>query len=109
MDVRNTGKRVGDEVAELYLIPPRDGNGGLSPRLHLQAVQRVSLRPGESRTLTFTVDPRGLSEVDAQGVRSVQAGNYGLAIGGTQPGDPMAAEPAQTVRFTIAGSQALPR
>ncbi len=109
VNVKNTGARAGEEVAELYLIPPRAGNGGLSPRLHLQGVQRVSLRPGEIRTLTFALDPRGMSEVDAQGMRSVQAGTYGLAIGGAQPGDPMAVEPAQMVRFTVAGSQELPR
>ncbi len=109
VDVKNTGTRAGEEVAELYLLPPHEGNGGLSPQLHLQGAQRVSLQPGESRTLTFTLDPRGMSEVDGQGTRSVQPGSYGLAIGGAQPGDPMASQPAQVVRFTIAGRQELPR
>ena len=42
-DVKNIGARAGDEVAELYLIPPHDGNGGLSPNLQLAGFERVHL------------------------------------------------------------------
>ena len=86
-DVTNTSDREGDEVAELYLIPPTRGNGGLSPRLQLEGLQRVHLRAGETAHLAFILDPRQLSEVDARGVRSVQPGEYKVAIGGAQPTD----------------------
>jgi beta-glucosidase len=108
IDVVNNGKRSGEEVAELYLVPPADGNGGLSPKLQLESFQRLSLRPGETRHLTFTLDPRQLSEVDAQGQRSVQPGSYALSIGGSQPADPLAPTPAQSTAFTITGTQPLP-
>ena len=108
-DVRNTGGAAGDEVAELYLMPPRDGNGGLSPNLQLEGFQRFHLAPGQVKHVIFKLDPRQLSEVDANGIRSVQPGSYKLAIGGSQPGDPRAPSPAQTASFTIEGTQELPR
>ncbi len=107
-DVRNTGKVAGDEVAELYLMPPHEGNAGLSPVLQLDGFERVHLSPGQTRHMTFKLDPRQLSEVDAQGVRSVQPGSYTLSVGGSQPRDPHAPEPAQSASFTIVGSQELP-
>ena len=106
-DVRNTSKVAGDEVAELYLIPPSSGNGGLSPNLQLEGFERVHLLPGQSKHVTFRLDPRQLSEVDANGVRSVQPGAYTLSVGGAQPHDPLAPEPAQTANFTIVGTQEL--
>ena len=38
-DVHNSGNVAGDEVAELYLMPPPDGNGGLSPHIQLEGFQ----------------------------------------------------------------------
>jgi beta-glucosidase len=109
VEVSNTGSVAGDEVAQAYLLAPLAGNAGLSPVLQLEGFQRVSLRPGESRKLTFTLDPRMLSEVDAQGVRSVQPGSYELAIGGAQPGDARSTTPVQRARFAIEGSHEMPR
>jgi beta-glucosidase len=109
VEVKNTGAVPGDEVSQLYLMPPASGNGGLSPRLQLEGFQRVSLQPGESRKLMFDLSPRDLSEVDAEGVRSVQPGEYALAIGGAQPGDIHAPTAAVTGRFTIEGTQTVPR
>jgi beta-glucosidase len=107
VEVKNTGSVAGEEVAQLYLVPPASGNAGLSPKLQLEGYQRVFLNPGESRHLTFALTPRDLSEVDGQGVRSVQPGTYSIAIGGAQPGDPKASTPAATVRFTIEGNAAV--
>ena len=107
-DVTNTGKLAGDEVAELYLMPPHDGNGGLSPNLQLEGFTRIHLLPGQTRQVTFKLSPRQLSEVDAQGVRSVQPGKYMLAVGGSQPKDALAPTPVQTAGFTIVGTQELP-
>ena len=100
-DVKNTGARVGDEVAELYLTPPADG---LAPRLALAGFTRVHLAPGESRQVRFTLTPRDLSVVDAQGKRAVRAGRYAIAVAGSQPG-PSAAR----AELTITGTVELPR
>jgi beta-glucosidase len=107
-DIRNSGSVAGDEVAELYLTAPRDGNGGLSPRLQLEAFQRIHLAPGQTKHVIFKLGPRQLSEVDANGIRSVQPGSYKLSVGGSQPEDPRAPEPAQIAKFTIQGTQELP-
>jgi beta-glucosidase len=53
--VRNTGKRAGDEVVQLYLKP-------LDPKRtralkELRGIERVTLEPGQSRQVTFTVKP----------------------------------------------------
>lgn len=107
--VKNSGKLPGNEVAELYLLPPADGNGGLSPRLELHGVRRVLLQPGEARKLQFHLSPRDLSLVDEKGVRSVQPGTYRIAVGGSQPGDSMATSNIVESEFHIEGSFPLER
>src|SRR5690606_8121775 len=82
-ELRNTGKRAGDEVAQLYLdFPDVDG----LPRIALRGFQRVHLAPGERRVLEFQLDPRDLSAVTPEGQRQVFAGNYRVFVGGGQPG-----------------------
>jgi beta-glucosidase len=85
VDVKNTGARAGDGVAELYLTPPADGNGGLSPQLELEAFDRVHILPGQVRHVVFKLSPRQLSLVDAAGTRAVLAGAYTVSVGGAQP------------------------
>jgi beta-glucosidase len=82
--VKNVGQREGDEVAELYLIPPA-GDG--APRLSLQGARRVRLRPGESKRLEFLLSPGQMSLVDPAGKRAVRAGIYRVFAGGAQPAD----------------------
>jgi beta-glucosidase len=107
--ITNSGKLAGDEVSEAYLVPPAEGNGGLSPKLQLVGYQRVHLEVGETKTVTFDLIPRWISEVDAKGNRSVQSGSYKLAIGGAQPNDPKASTPALTSAFEIVGNKTLLR
>jgi beta-glucosidase len=101
-DVKNTGSRAGDEVAELYLIPPRTN---VSPALALDGFTRVHLNPGETRHVTFTLDPRTLSQVDSKGVRAVAAGRYRITVGGAQP---TTVAGSQSASFVIEGMQELP-
>jgi N-acetyl-beta-hexosaminidase/beta-glucosidase-like glycosyl hydrolase len=101
--VRNSGDRAGDEVVQAYLSYPDAVK--LAPVRSLVGLQRVHLAPGESRTVSFPLDARRLSSVDAAGKRAVVAGNYRLFIGGGQPGDAA----GQAVDFAIRGQQALPR
>lgn len=101
-DVRNTGKRAGDEVVELYLTPPASD---VSPVRELKAFQRVHIDPGAVSHVKFQLDPRQLSEVDAAGKRSVQPGTYGIFVGGAQP----APGTGQSGELFIEGSSPLPR
>jgi beta-glucosidase len=102
-DVKNTGKRAGEEVAELYLTPPHTD---VSPNLALDGFTRVSLAPGQIKHITFSLDPRTLSQVDDKGVRAVTPGSYTIAVGSAQPSE---TTNSQTTTFTIEGSQELPR
>jgi len=93
--LRNTGERAGDEVAQLYLeFPQREG----LPRIALRGFQRVTLAPGEARTLEFELDPRDLSAVAVEGERQVMPGRYRIWVGSGQPGPDIA---GQRVEFTI--------
>ena len=52
--IKNSGSRVGDEVAQLYV---RDEVASLTPdAMLLKGFQRVYLEPGESKTLTFRIN-----------------------------------------------------
>ena len=55
VDVTNTGKRDGDEVAQLY-IHQRYGSAARPVRM-LKGFERVALKAGETKTLTFTLGP----------------------------------------------------
>lgn len=99
-DVKNTGRMAGDEVAELYLIPPQNG---LLPRYSLEGFQRLHLAAGETKHFQFTMSPRQLSYVDQKGVRAVRSGTYAIAVGGSQPG-----EEEPKVSFVITGEKELP-
>jgi beta-glucosidase len=58
-DVRNSGKRAGDEVVQLYL---RDAEASVKrPKKQLMAFERIGLRPGETRTVSLTVQPERLA------------------------------------------------
>jgi len=58
VDLTNTGRRAGDEVAQLY-IHQRYGSAA-RPVRELKGFQRVVLRPGETRSLHFTLRPEDL-------------------------------------------------
>lgn len=59
VDVRNTGSGAGDEVAQLYFHDLRPAVK--RAREQLEGFQRVSLKPGESRRVTFTLSARQLA------------------------------------------------
>jgi beta-glucosidase len=101
VDVKNTGSRPGDEVAQLYLVPPQTAG---APLHTFAGFERVHLLPGQSRHLTYTLDARQLSFVDEKGVRADRPGQYALFIGGSQPADGAGA----TTSFQIEGTYELP-
>jgi beta-glucosidase len=101
-DVKNTGSRAGDEVAELYLLPPKTD---VSPIQALSGFTRIHLAPGATQHIRFTLDPRTLSQVDAKGIRAVTSGSYKLSLGGAQPTEAK----DLSADFSIEGSQEIPR
>ena len=101
-DLKNTGTRAGDEVAELYLTQPR---GFETPQRILAGLQRVHLAPRETKHISITINPRSLSQVDEQGNHIILPGDYTVSLGGSQPG----ITPTLTGHFTITGQQQLPK
>jgi beta-glucosidase len=101
--ITNTGNLAGDEVAELYLVPPQQGG---NPLRSLAGFKRVHLAPKASTVVHFSLDPRDLSEVDSAGKREVRAGAYQIYVGGTQPGTKDANGISQDL--TITGSAPIP-
>ena len=101
--VRNVGARAGDEVAQLYLnFPTAPG----APRVALRGFQRVSLKPGEAKAVTFSLSPRDLSSVDAEGMRQVTTGRYKVSVGSGQPDTGV---PGRSAEFAVAKAVALPK
>ena len=100
--VRNTGRREGDEVVQLYLGFP-DAPG--TPIRALRGFARVHLAPGARQTVHFDLSPRDLSSVTPAGDRVVAPGAYKISVGGGQPGTGAA---LVSGGFTVNGSAALP-
>ena len=103
VDVANAGQVAGDEVAQLYLrhtdkqanadpqaseSPSASAVGARHPREarhDLRGFARVSLSPGESTSVQFTLDARALSVVNDAGRHVVQPGSIEVHVGGGQP------------------------
>jgi beta-glucosidase len=79
VDVTNTGNRTGDEVAQLYI---NDEVSSVTVyEQQLRGFQRVTLKPGEKKTLRFTLRPDDLSLLDKNNVWCVEPGKFQAMVG----------------------------
>ncbi|KQN06859.1 glycoside hydrolase family 3 N-terminal domain-containing protein [Sphingomonas sp. Leaf25] len=79
VDVANTGARAGDEVVQLYI---HDDEASVTrPVLELKHFQRVTLKPGERRTVTFDIKPADLSLWNVTMQRVVEPGTFTISAG----------------------------
>ena len=79
VDVANTGSRAGDEVVQLYV---RDDEASVTrPVIELKGFQRVTLGPGERRTLNFELQPDDLALWNAEMKRVVEPGTFTISAG----------------------------
>jgi len=77
--VTNTGKRAGDEIVQLYI---HDLVSSVTrPVLELKDFKRISLAPGESKTVAFVITPDKLSFLDLNMNRIVEPGWFDLMVG----------------------------
>jgi len=79
VDVTNTGSRDGDEVPQLY-IHQRVASV-TQPVMQLKGFERITLKPGEKRTVTFTVTPEMLSILNIDMHRVVEPGIFDMMVG----------------------------
>ena len=78
-DVKNVGQRAGDEVAQLYI---RDVAASVTrPVKELKGFQRVSLQPGETKRVEFTLDPERLSIWNSELKFVVEPGEFKVMVG----------------------------
>ena len=79
VDVANTGRLAGDEVVQLYV---RDDEASVTrPLIELKRFQRVTLQPGERRTVTFDLKPDDLALWNMQMKRVVEPGTFTISAG----------------------------
>ena len=79
VDVKNTGSREGDEVVQLYT---HDVVSSVTTyEKNLRGFQRVHLKPGESKTVTFNLTPADLSLLDRSLRFVVEPGDFQVMIG----------------------------
>jgi beta-glucosidase len=81
--VTNTGKLEGDEVVQLYVT---DMYASVKTRvMELKDFDRITLKPGESRDVSFTLTPYQLSLLNDNMDRVVEPGDFKIMVGGSSP------------------------
>ncbi|HVE15864.1 MAG TPA: glycoside hydrolase family 3 N-terminal domain-containing protein [Chthoniobacterales bacterium] len=82
--ITNTGKRDGDEVAQLYVH--QKVASVLPPNRALKGFQRVHLKAGESKSVTFQIKQSDLALWNASHEWAVEPGEYEVMVGGSSVG-----------------------
>lgn len=81
VEVTNTGNRAGDEVVQLYV---RDKVSSVTVyEMQLRGFERISLAPGEKKTVQFTLHPDDLSLLDKNNNWVVEPGAFQVMVGGS--------------------------
>ena len=79
VDVKNTGKVKGDEVVQMYI---RDKVSSVTrPLLELKGFQRITLNPGESKTVSIEITPEKLRFYNREMKRVVEPGMFDIMVG----------------------------
>ncbi len=79
VDVQNTGSRKGDEVVQLYVKD--EVSSVITYETQLRGFQRVSLEPGEKKSVHFTLKPEDLQLLDRNMNWTVEPGKFDVLIG----------------------------
>ena len=78
VDVINSGKVEGKEVVQLYLC---DEYGSVSrPERQIKGFDKISLKPGEKKTVGFTISPDELSFIGRDNKRIIEPGTFKVMI-----------------------------
>ncbi|MCW2859788.1 MAG: bglX [Actinoallomurus sp.] len=89
VDVRNTGSRTGAEVAQVYVTDP---TSAAEPPKQLKGFAKVSLRPGQTKHVTLTLDQRAFSIWDSAAQRwTTVGGRYTVSVGDSSRNLPLSA------------------
>lgn len=103
VDVTNTGKRAGEEVAQLYLSTGEITPAVTMPVKQLRGFSKVMIDPGQTRQVTFTLTADEFYFFNpSSGSYQVPTGSYIAHVGGASDNLPLAG------KFTLAAAPALP-
>ena len=84
-ELTNTGERSGAEVVQLYI---HDLAGSITrPLRELKGFQKITLAPGQSQTVRFTLTPALLSFPGPDGVQRLEPGQFEVFVGGSSKTD----------------------
>src|SRR5262249_61999350 len=97
VDVTNTGTRAGDEVVQLYLRA--EVSRATRPVMELKGFRRISLAPGERRTVTFELGPEQIAYYGPEMKRVVEPGRFQVMVGGSS-------DAVKSVGLDVAGPEA---
>ena len=84
-NVTNNGDQVAEEVVQLYIS---DEEASVRvPLFSLKGIQRVTLEPGQTKAVTFTITPDMLALINEDGEPVLEKGNFTLFLSGSLPSD----------------------
>jgi beta-glucosidase len=79
VDVTNSGKREGTEVVQMYI---RDRVSSVTrPVKELKGFRKISLRPGDTKTVTLDITPESLAFFDINMKCVVEPGEFEIMVG----------------------------
>ena len=82
VSVQNEGEVEGDEVIQVYVVPPRLPDKPFIPKIQLVAFERVNIHPGVVHVASFELNSFLLSLVDEDGEHYIFPGEYKLVVTG---------------------------
>ncbi|MEY2393859.1 MAG: beta-glucosidase, partial [Acidobacteriaceae bacterium] len=96
VEVTNTGTREGDEVPQLYIH--QKIASVTRPVMELKGFQRITLKPGEKKTVEFSITPDTLSMLNVDMHKVVEPGLFEIMVGPSS-------DQTKTVPLTVTGGQ----
>ncbi|KPL14382.1 MAG: hypothetical protein AMS26_10985 [Bacteroides sp. SM23_62] len=79
LDVKNTGNLAGKEVVQLYIDDVI--SSVVTPIIELKGFQKISLEPGEQKSVSFQLPPHDLAILNMDLERVVEPGSFDVMIG----------------------------
>ena len=81
--IKNTGNMEGEEVVQLYL---KDKDASVRvPEFSLNGINRIHLKPGETKEVSFTIKPDMMEIIDENGGGTIEPGEFQVFVGGAAP------------------------
>ena len=100
--ITNVAAWTADEVVQLYITD--DEASVRTPLFSLKGIRRVTMKPQESRQVTFTITPQMLGLIDEQGDSLMEKGDFTITMAGSVPTDrsiQLGASPPVQTKLTL--------